>query len=53
MTVHWGNHVEAVDDAFVLVCECGWRSGPSSSAGALGYEWDEHRTSEGAPPDGR
>ena len=29
--------------SYVLVCACGWRSGPSDSAQQVGDQWDHHR----------
>jgi hypothetical protein len=39
---HRFDRVEADRGAYVLVCSCGWRSAPSSSAEVVGSEWDDH-----------
>jgi len=45
---HDFDHVEQHDEGYLLVCQCGWRSEPDESAGAIGGEWDEHRMAVGA-----
>jgi hypothetical protein len=45
---HDFERVEEHDGRYVLVCECGWASAPAVSAGAIGEEWDVHRSAVGA-----
>jgi hypothetical protein len=45
---HEFDRVEERDGGFVLCCACGWESGTSRSAEAVGTDWDRHRMEVGA-----
>jgi hypothetical protein len=40
---HHCERVDELDDGYVLVCTCGWRSPVEPTAEAVGAEWDRHR----------
>ena len=45
---HDFERVDLVVGGYVIVCECGWRTGTSDSAEEIGLQWDEHREVVGA-----
>ena len=39
---HGFDRLEHLDDAYVIVCACGWRSPAAPSAQQVGDDWDRH-----------
>jgi hypothetical protein len=46
---HAFGHVEEHGEDLVLVCSCGWRSEPRTTASGLGRDWDAHRFGDASP----
>ena len=42
MGSHGFDHVELLEDGYVLWCECGWHSPADHAAAIVGEAWDEH-----------